>query len=83
MVVEDVFRRRGMSVLSQSRAAAAKRTAEGVEVALVDGSAVRGSHCLLTVGMVPSTTGSPGSATVLGRNRSKAPYGQFTSSARD
>jgi len=57
MVVEDVFRRRGMSLLSRSRAASAKRTAGGVEVGLVDGRTVQGSHCLLTVGMVPSTKG--------------------------
>ncbi|HEX6934671.1 MAG TPA: NAD(P)H-quinone dehydrogenase [Streptosporangiaceae bacterium] len=57
MVVEDVFRRRGMKVLSRSRAMAAKRTAGGVEVVLQDGTVVTGSHCLLTVGMVPSTTG--------------------------
>jgi NAD(P)H dehydrogenase (quinone) len=57
MVVEDVFRRRGMSLLSQSRAASAKRTADGVEVGLVDGRTIRGSHCLLTVGMAPSTKG--------------------------
>ncbi|HUJ08057.1 MAG TPA: NAD(P)H-quinone dehydrogenase, partial [Streptosporangiaceae bacterium] len=58
MVVEDVFRRRGMSVLGQSRAVSAKRTAGGgVEVVLADGRTVRGSHCLLTVGMVPSTEG--------------------------
>ncbi len=57
MVVEDVFRRRGMSVLGRSRAVSAKRTAGGVEVMLADGRTVRGSHCLLTVGMVPSTDG--------------------------
>ena len=57
MVVEDVFRRRGMKVLGRSRAVAAKRTADGVEVVLQDGAVVTGSHCLLTVGMVPSTTG--------------------------
>jgi pyruvate/2-oxoglutarate dehydrogenase complex dihydrolipoamide dehydrogenase (E3) component len=57
MVVEDVFRRRGMSLLSRSRAASATRTGDGVEVGLVDGRTVRGSHCLLTVGMVPSTKG--------------------------
>jgi pyruvate/2-oxoglutarate dehydrogenase complex dihydrolipoamide dehydrogenase (E3) component len=56
-VVEDVFRRRGMTVLSRSRAAAAKRTSDGVEVILEDGRAVHGSHCLLTVGMVPNTSG--------------------------
>ncbi|HEX5189028.1 MAG TPA: NAD(P)H-quinone dehydrogenase [Streptosporangiaceae bacterium] len=57
MVVEDVFRRRGMKVLGRSRAMAAKRTAHGVEVVLQDGTVVTGSHCLLTIGMVPSTTG--------------------------
>ncbi len=57
VVVEDVFRRRGMSVLGRSRAAAARRTADGVEVSLEDGRTVRGSHCLLTVGVVPSTEG--------------------------
>ena len=57
VVVEDVFRRRGMSVLSRSRAASARRTADGVEVSLEDGRTVRGSHCLLTVGVVPSTQG--------------------------
>ena len=57
MVVEDVFRRRGMSVLGRSRAASARRTADGVEVSLEDGRSVRGSHCLLTVGVVPSTQG--------------------------
>jgi len=55
MVVEGVFRRRGMTVLSKSRAESASRTADGVEVRLEDGRTVRGSHCLLTVGMVPST----------------------------
>jgi NAD(P)H dehydrogenase (quinone) len=55
MVVEDVFRRRGMKVLGRSRAAGAKRTGDGVEVSLHDGTVVTGSHCLLTVGMVPST----------------------------
>ncbi len=57
VVLEDVFRRRGMMVLSRSRAAAVKRTGHGVLVTLEDGRAVRGSHCLLTVGMVPATRG--------------------------
>ncbi|HWG62937.1 MAG TPA: NAD(P)H-quinone dehydrogenase [Streptosporangiaceae bacterium] len=55
MVVEDVFRRRGMTVLGRSRAAGVKRTGEGVVVTLSDGRTVHGSHCLLTVGMVPAT----------------------------
>jgi len=57
MVVEDVFRRRGMTVLSKSRAVSASRTSDGVEVSLEDGRTIRGSHCLLTVGMMPSTQG--------------------------
>jgi dihydrolipoamide dehydrogenase len=57
VVVEDVFRRRGMTVLNRSRAAAVKRTGDGVVVTLDDGRTVEGSHCLLTVGMVPSTGG--------------------------
>jgi pyruvate/2-oxoglutarate dehydrogenase complex dihydrolipoamide dehydrogenase (E3) component len=56
-VVEDVFRRRGMTLLSRSRAAAAKRVGDGVEVQLEDGRTVRGSHLLLAVGMVPGTSG--------------------------
>lgn len=56
-VVEDVFRRRGMTVLGRSRASAVRRTADGVLVTLADGRTVAGSHCLLTVGMTPSTQG--------------------------
>jgi dihydrolipoamide dehydrogenase len=55
--VEEVFRRRGMTVLGRSRAAEVKRNGEGVVVTLADGRTVHGSHCLLTVGMVPSTGG--------------------------
>ena len=57
VVVEDVFRRRGMTVLGRSRAAAVKRTRDGVTVTLEGGRTVRGSHCLLTVGMEPATRG--------------------------
>jgi NAD(P)H dehydrogenase (quinone) len=57
VVVEEVFRRRGMTVLGRSRAAQVRRTPSGVSVKLADGRTVRGSHCLLTVGMVPSTEG--------------------------
>jgi NAD(P)H dehydrogenase (quinone) len=55
VVVEQVFRRRGMTVLGRSRAVAACRTGDGVTVTLEDGRAVHGSHCLLTVGMQPNT----------------------------
>ena len=57
VVVEEVFRRRGMTVLGRSRATGVTRTAGGVAVLLADGRTVRGSHCLLTVGMVPGTSG--------------------------
>jgi pyruvate/2-oxoglutarate dehydrogenase complex dihydrolipoamide dehydrogenase (E3) component len=57
VVVEDVFRRRGMTVLGRSRAERVSRSAEGVVVTLNDGRTVRGTHCLMTVGMVPCTTG--------------------------
>jgi pyruvate/2-oxoglutarate dehydrogenase complex dihydrolipoamide dehydrogenase (E3) component len=57
LVIEGVFRRRGMNVLGRSRAQAVHRKGDGVVVTLSDGRAVTGSHCLLTVGMVPSTAG--------------------------
>jgi NAD(P)H dehydrogenase (quinone) len=57
VVIEEVSRRRGMTLLSRSRAVAARSTGSGVEVELDNGRVVPGSHCLLTVGMVPSTRG--------------------------
>jgi NAD(P)H dehydrogenase (quinone) len=57
MVVEEVFGRFGMTVLGRSRAVSARRDGDGVAVALEDGRALHGSHCLLTVGMVPNTGG--------------------------
>jgi NAD(P)H dehydrogenase (quinone) len=57
MVVEAVFKRRGMTVLGRSRAASVHRDGQGVLVTLTDGRAVRGTHCLLTVGVAPATAG--------------------------
>ena len=54
-VIEDVFRRRGMTVMGRSRASSVRRTDDGVVVDLVDGTAVQGSHCLMAVGSVPNT----------------------------
>jgi pyruvate/2-oxoglutarate dehydrogenase complex dihydrolipoamide dehydrogenase (E3) component len=54
-VLESVFRRRGMRVLSRSRAASAVRDGDGVLVTLTDGTTVRGSHCLIAVGAIPNT----------------------------
>lgn len=56
-VIEDVFRRRGMEVLSRSRAESVTRTESGVEVTLADGQVVTGSHALMAVGSVPRTSG--------------------------
>ncbi|WP_425393972.1 NAD(P)H-quinone dehydrogenase [Actinotalea ferrariae] len=56
-LIEEVFRQRGMEVMSRSRAQSAVRTADGVLVTLADGRTVEGSHCLMAVGSVPSTHG--------------------------
>ncbi len=56
-VIEDVFRKRGMEVLSQSRAASVQRTVSGVVVTLVDGRTVEATHALLAVGSIPQTAG--------------------------
>ncbi|AUI52056.1 NAD(P)H-quinone dehydrogenase [Arthrobacter crystallopoietes] len=56
-VLEEVFARSGMTVLSKSRANAVERTDDGVRVTLNDGRIVDGSHCLLAVGGVPNTSG--------------------------
>jgi pyruvate/2-oxoglutarate dehydrogenase complex dihydrolipoamide dehydrogenase (E3) component len=56
-LIEGVFRRRGMTVLSRSRASAVSRDRDTVTVTLEDGRTVTGSHCLLTVGMTPRTGG--------------------------
>jgi dihydrolipoamide dehydrogenase len=57
VVIEGVFARRGMTVLGRSRAEAVRRVGDTVEVTLADGRTITGSHCLLTVGMVPNTVG--------------------------
>lgn len=55
MAIEKVFRSRGMRILSNSRAQAVRRTADGVEVELSDGRTLTGSHALMAVGAVPNT----------------------------
>ena len=54
-VIENVFKRNGMTVLSKSRAASVKRTKAGVVATLEDGRTVEGSHCLIAVGSIPNT----------------------------
>src|SRR5690606_15408630 len=54
-VLEKVFKRGGMTVLSKARANTVERTETGVKVTLSDGRVVEGSHCLMAVGSVPNT----------------------------
>ena len=54
-VLEGVFTRRGMTVLSKSRMQSVTRSGDSVTVTLTDGRTVEGSHCLLALGSVPNT----------------------------
>jgi pyruvate/2-oxoglutarate dehydrogenase complex dihydrolipoamide dehydrogenase (E3) component len=56
-VLERVFKRGGMNLLSKSRAAKVENTGDGVVVTLSDGQTVEGSHCLVAVGSIPNTAG--------------------------
>ena len=56
-VLEKVFTRGGMTVLSRSRAERVERQGDGVLVTLGDSTTVEGSHCLMAVGSIPNTAG--------------------------
>ncbi|WP_127472858.1 NAD(P)H-quinone dehydrogenase [Microbacterium sulfonylureivorans] len=56
-VLERVFKRGGMTLLSKSRADKVERVGDGVVATLSDGRTVEGSHCLMAVGSVPNTAG--------------------------
>jgi dihydrolipoamide dehydrogenase len=63
-VIEKVFTEHGGTLMKQARAESVKRVAgtgpvrgDSVEVRLVDGRTVTGSHVLMCVGSVPNTTG--------------------------
>jgi dihydrolipoamide dehydrogenase len=56
-VLEAAFTRRGMTVLSRSRAAGVRRVGDSVQVSLTDGRVIEGSHCLMAVGSIPNTVG--------------------------
>ncbi|GAB4078863.1 NAD(P)H-quinone dehydrogenase [Nostocoides australiense] len=62
-VIEDVFTKRGMQVLSRSRMQATdvirdeSGQATGVTVTLEDGRVIEGTHALLAVGAIPQTRG--------------------------
>ncbi|CAB4892961.1 MAG: NAD(P)H-quinone dehydrogenase [Actinobacteria bacterium] len=61
-VLEEVYARRGLEVISQARALSARRTEDGVVVKLADGREIFGSHVLMAVGSIPNTEhlGLPG-----------------------
>ena len=56
-VIEEVFRRNGMNVLSKTRAESVVVDGDEVVATLSDGTEVRGTHCLMAVGSIPNTAG--------------------------
>jgi pyruvate/2-oxoglutarate dehydrogenase complex dihydrolipoamide dehydrogenase (E3) component len=56
-LIESVFKKNGMQVLSKARAESAVNTGKGVEVNLADGRVIEGSHVLIAVGAIPNTAG--------------------------
>ncbi len=53
-VIQDVFVRRGIEVVSQARAQSVSVVGDEVHVSLADGRVVTGSHCLMAVGSLPN-----------------------------
>jgi pyruvate/2-oxoglutarate dehydrogenase complex dihydrolipoamide dehydrogenase (E3) component len=56
-LLEHVFERGGMHLLSRSRATSVRREGDRVIATLEDGREIVGSHCLMAVGSVPNTAG--------------------------
>ena len=56
-VLEEVAKRKGMNVLSQSRMESVTRDGDVVTVTLTDGRSVQASHCILALGSIPNTAG--------------------------
>lgn len=56
-VLQRALEKRGLEIMSECRAYAARREGDEVVVSLEDGREVRGSHCLMAVGSIPNTTG--------------------------
>ncbi|WP_182524353.1 NAD(P)H-quinone dehydrogenase [Nocardioides dongkuii] len=54
-VLEEVLKRRGMTVLSKSRMESVTRDGDIVTVTLTDGRTIEASHCILALGSVPNT----------------------------
>jgi pyruvate/2-oxoglutarate dehydrogenase complex dihydrolipoamide dehydrogenase (E3) component len=57
LVLEEVSKRRGMKLLSESRMESVTRDGDVVTVTLTDGRSIQGSHCILALGSVPNTAG--------------------------
>lgn len=55
-VIEAVFARRGIEVMQNARASAARREGDTVVVECVDGRTVVGSHVLMAVGSISATS---------------------------
>jgi pyruvate/2-oxoglutarate dehydrogenase complex dihydrolipoamide dehydrogenase (E3) component len=55
-VLEEVFSKRGTTVVKHARADRVERTDDGVVVHLADGRQIEASHALMTVGSVPNTS---------------------------
>jgi pyruvate/2-oxoglutarate dehydrogenase complex dihydrolipoamide dehydrogenase (E3) component len=57
MVIEEVFRRRGLDTVKNARATRVEREGDHGIVHLEGGGTVDGTHVLLTIGQVPQTAG--------------------------
>ncbi|MFC4004159.1 NAD(P)H-quinone dehydrogenase [Prauserella oleivorans] len=55
-VLEEVFSKRGTTVVKHARADRVERTEKGVTIHLTDGRTIDASHALMTVGSVPNTS---------------------------
>lgn len=84
-VLEQVFERRGMRLIKQTRALSVEAIATGVRVTLNTGEVVEGTHALVTVGMIPNSTdlgldaagvktGPGGEITIDGVSRTNVPH---------
>jgi dihydrolipoamide dehydrogenase len=84
-VLDEVFTRRGMQIVKNLRATAARALDDGVEVVLEDGRVLEGTHALITVGQVPNSadlrleaadvrTGPGGEIPVDGVSRTNVPH---------
>lgn len=54
-VIQHVFERNGINIVSKARAEKVVNTGNAVQVTLADGRVIEGSHCLMAVGSIPNT----------------------------